>query len=178
MGFNLADYEQVKDRISRFYADHQDGAIHTELVTPATELAKCAGFKAYCYVGNVLKSTGYAFESQGQGVNKDAWVENAETSAIGRALANMDYCGSVRPSREEMSKVSNKPVESKTANPKKVEVGLQVKAILEDKCFTDSDIEALRKDFVTCDDKDLDGFLATVKHLKSVKSVIPSEIVK
>lgn len=104
MGFNLDSYEQVKDRITRFYKDHPDGAIHTELVTSPAELAKCAGFKAYCYIGLVLKATGYAYEQQGQGVNRDAWVENAETSAIGRALANMDYCGSLRPSREEMSK--------------------------------------------------------------------------
>ena len=105
MGFNLDSYEQVKDRITRFYKDHPEGRITTELVTSPAELAKCAGFKAYCWIGEVCKATGYAYEIQGQGVNRDAWVENAETSAIGRALANMDYCGSMRPSREEMSKV-------------------------------------------------------------------------
>jgi hypothetical protein len=80
--------------------------------------------------------------------------------------------------QELAPKTTSKPVESKRTDPKRVEIGLQVKEILEDKCFTDSDIAELRKDFATCDDKDLDGFLATVKHLKSVKSIIPSEIVK
>jgi hypothetical protein len=56
-------------------------------------------------------TTGIAQETKGQGgfANKDAWVENCETSAIGRALANWLYQGSTkpRPSREEMSKVGN-----------------------------------------------------------------------
>jgi hypothetical protein len=110
MAFNLDNYEQVKDRITRFYADHPDGRIITDLVTDAGSLATVAAFRASIYLGDILKATGYAFEAQGQGVNRDAWVENAETSAIGRALANMDYCGTLRPSREEMSKVGNEPV--------------------------------------------------------------------
>lgn len=110
MGFNLDNYETVKDRITRFYSDHADGRILTELVNAPDTLAEYATFKAYVYLDNTLKATGYAMEQKGQGVNKDAWVENAETSAIGRALANMDYCGTMRPSREEMSKVGNKPV--------------------------------------------------------------------
>jgi len=106
MGFNLDNYEQVKDRITRFYSDHPDGRILTELVNAPESLATFAAFKASAYLGDVLKATGYAMEQQGQGnVNRDAWVENAETSAIGRALANMDYCGTMRPSREEMAKV-------------------------------------------------------------------------
>lgn len=107
MGFNLDNYETVKDRITRFYADHQNGRILTELVNNTDTLSEYAAFKAYIYLDDVLKSTGYAMEQKGQGVNRDAWVENAETSAIGRALANMDYCGTMRPSREEMSKVGN-----------------------------------------------------------------------
>lgn len=107
MGFNLDNYEQVKDRITRFYKDHPDGRIVTELVSEPAKLSTEAAFRASVFLAETLKATGYAFEAQGQGVNRDAWVENAETSAIGRALANMDYCGTLRPSREEMSKVGN-----------------------------------------------------------------------
>ncbi len=105
MGFNLENYEPVKDRITRFFSDHPDGRILTDLVSDSETLEDRAAFKASIYIGEVLKATGYAFEAKGQGVNRDAWVENAETSAIGRALANMDYCGTMRPSREEMTKV-------------------------------------------------------------------------
>ena len=62
-------------------------------------------------------------EQKGQGVNRDAWVENAETSAIGRALANMDYCGTLRPSREEMSKVKQN-TNDKTVDDMKHEMDL------------------------------------------------------
>ncbi len=107
MGFNLDNYETVKDRITRFYSDHINGSIVTELVNNPESLLEFAAFKASVLVEGRLIATGYAMEQKGQGVNKDAWVENAETSAIGRALANMDYCGTLRPSREEMSKVGN-----------------------------------------------------------------------
>ena len=52
-------------------------------------------------------ATGYAEEVRGASpVNKTSHAENAETSAIGRGLANCGYAtkGS-RPSREEMEKV-------------------------------------------------------------------------
>ena len=70
-----------------------------------------------------LVATGIAQETKGQGgfANKDAWVENCETSAIGRALANWKYQGSnkKRPSQEEMRK-SKKGKTSEPANLKKV----------------------------------------------------------
>lgn len=50
-------------------------------------------------------ATGIAEERQGDGyVNNDWHVENCETSAIGRALANMGLFGDKRPSLEEMNK--------------------------------------------------------------------------
>jgi hypothetical protein len=54
----------------------------------------------------LAKATGYAFEVDGgYGANKTSALENCETSAIGRALANMALHGSKRSSREEMAKV-------------------------------------------------------------------------
>lgn len=58
---------------------------------------------------STLIATGWAEEVRGQGnVNKTSHVENCETSAIGRALANAGVAGSDparRASREEMAKV-------------------------------------------------------------------------
>jgi hypothetical protein len=55
-------------------------------------------------------TTGLAEETvQGRGVNATSALENCETSAIGRALANAGYATKgKRASREEMSKVAAK----------------------------------------------------------------------
>lgn len=103
--FNLDDYEPVEDRIPKFYKDHPEGRILTKIhEDDGTKII----IKAYLYKNNddVVWTTGYAEEIRGEGyVNKTSAVENCETSAIGRALANANYAGSKRPSREEMAKV-------------------------------------------------------------------------
>ena len=111
--FNLNEYEMVEDRLKLFWADYPQGRIETNVVH-ITDDGTSVTIKAEIFtdVKEVLPiSTGIAQETKGQGgpVNKDAWAENCETSAIGRALANWKYQGSnkKRPSAEEMSKVSN-----------------------------------------------------------------------
>jgi hypothetical protein len=114
MGFDLKNYEEVKDRIPRFLGDHGDGRIITDLITNPLDLATVV-IKASLYIGETLVSTGYAFENQGSNnVNRTSHLENCETSAIGRCLANYGYCGSIRPSREEMRKVEDAEPVKKT----------------------------------------------------------------
>jgi hypothetical protein len=81
--------------------------------------------RAELWLGENLIATGYAEEVRGAGnVNRTSHVENCETSAIGRALANCGMAGSdmtKRPSREEMSKVqrtSNGPAVERGTDPK------------------------------------------------------------
>lgn len=108
--FNLEDYEEVKDRLPKFWAAHPGGRIYTDMVR-FDEDSGVVVFKAALYRGDETTpfATGWARELKGDGfVNKTSHVENCETSAIGRALANgMLLDGSKpRPSREEMSKTS------------------------------------------------------------------------
>jgi hypothetical protein len=67
--------------------------------------------RAELWLEDVCVATGYAEEVRGAGnVNRTSHVENCETSAVGRALANAGMAGTdvnKRPSREEMSKVQN-----------------------------------------------------------------------
>jgi len=106
--FNLQDYETVEERIKRFYGDHPKGRIITDLIEHNIDkgLWVC---KSYIFLSDAdidPVATGLAFEIDGQGMaNKTSALENAETSAIGRALANANYSGNKRASREEMAKV-------------------------------------------------------------------------
>jgi hypothetical protein len=113
MAWDLSNYEQVEDRIDKFYKSHSNGRILTEIIDFKEDYVI---FKANVYVDNTLVSTGYAHEkSNSSPVNKTSYVENCETSAIGRALANFNYAKKgARPSREEMQKVLN------TTTPKAV----------------------------------------------------------
>jgi len=105
--FNLADYEPVEVRLEKFIKDYPAFRISTELeVVEATRYI----VKAYLYKDasdSLAWATGYAEETvTSRGVNQTSALENCETSAIGRALANAGYAPKgKRPSREEMSKV-------------------------------------------------------------------------
>jgi hypothetical protein len=119
--FNLNDYETVEERIRRFYKDNPDGRIITENQTTLQD-RQVSTWVVYAavYLTNdreaLARATGLAFEVDGQGMaNKTSALENAETSAIGRALANAGYSGNKRASREEMAKVARDKKPSATA---------------------------------------------------------------
>jgi hypothetical protein len=105
--FNLADYETVEVRLEKFIKDYADFRIATELevVEKDRYIVKAYLFKTSS--DGVAWATGYAEEKiTDRGVNSTSALENCETSAIGRALANAGYAAKgKRPSREEMSKV-------------------------------------------------------------------------
>jgi hypothetical protein len=108
MAFNLADYETVESRLEKFWKEFPDGRVSTEL-----EVCEAHRYvvKAYLYrtfLDQVAYSTGFAEEKDSdRGVNATSALENCETSAIGRALANAGFATKGRrPSREEMVKVS------------------------------------------------------------------------
>jgi hypothetical protein len=105
--FNLADYETVEVRLEKFIKDYPDFRISTELESFANNKYIVKAFLFKSLADHVAFSTGYAEETVSErGVNSTSALENCETSAIGRALANAGYAAKgKRPSREEMSKV-------------------------------------------------------------------------
>ncbi len=107
----LDEYEPVEDRLREFWQRHPAGKVTTEL------LASADGdyiVMARLYRGDELRedrpaATGLAHDSvlQLPANMKASALEVCETSAIGRALANLGFAAKgKRPSREEMSKGS------------------------------------------------------------------------
>ena len=109
MAFNLQDYETVESRLEKWWKDYPNGRVATKLeqTTDTRYIVSAELFKTQedwrpC-------ATGLASESiADRGVNSTSALENCETSAIGRALANCGYAAKgKRASREEMTKVTN-----------------------------------------------------------------------
>lgn len=107
---SLENYEDVNTRIHRFYEKNPAGRIltHLEHVERATNGAPVQYIVRAEVYTDTLISSGYAEEIVGTSkVNQTSALENCETSAIGRALANAGYSPkAARPSKEEMGKVT------------------------------------------------------------------------
>ena len=119
--FNLNDYETVEERLKRFWADplHSDARIISyNRTTPEDRARGYWVIETHLYLcgedqaTELPKTTGWAFEIEGgKGANAFAALENAETSSIGRCLANYSMSGNKRSSREEMAKVARNQVQ-------------------------------------------------------------------
>ena len=103
MPINLDNYEMVKDRLPLFYEKYPDGRITSEIISEDS-----TGVTIRAFLWKDLNEqahetplpTGIAREVPGGFIDK--YTENCETSAIGRALANLNMYSKDRPSREEM----------------------------------------------------------------------------
>ena len=96
------EYEIVGSRVHRFRKDHPDWSIQSEILSQiAGEIivrASIADEK------NIIRATGIAHEKESaSSINKTSYVECAETSAIGRALACFDYQGGEFASADEVA---------------------------------------------------------------------------
>ena len=123
MGFDLSNYETVEQRLVRFWAAYPNGRVYTSMMNYTGDA--CV-FYCELYADKEDKvpiATGYAEEIKSdRGVNATSFVENCETSAIGRAIANCPLqapASGPRPSRNEMQKVERltKPTQPQTHTP-------------------------------------------------------------
>ena len=106
MAFNLADYEPVEKRISDFWAKYPNGRILTSIVQLDEQIIIMRA-DIFTDRDDMRPVTAdFAQEKRGgSGMTANSWLEICATSAIGRALADLDFAKKgKRPSREEMTK--------------------------------------------------------------------------
>jgi hypothetical protein len=124
--FNLDNYETVEDRLAKFWDEHKMGRILTSIHYYDESRILVRAEIYFNREDDRPVATGYAEELRGASpVNRTSHAENAETSAIGRGLANCGYAAKgSRPSREEMEKVQrmgsapapSKPVDNRSTD--------------------------------------------------------------
>ena len=95
------EYKTVAERINEFRGEHPDWCVTTELVSDDGNLVVV---KATIANHERILSTGYAEEIRGSSmINKTSALENAETSAVGRALAFFGLGGTEIASADEVA---------------------------------------------------------------------------
>ena len=107
MAFDLNNYEDVNSRIKRFRETHISGRIITEIVEINVKdgyvIIRASVFREHEDV--VPAAIDYAYEARSdRGVNRDFWIENCSTSAIGRCIGLL-MPSDARPTRQDMEKV-------------------------------------------------------------------------
>jgi hypothetical protein len=119
---SIEDYEPVASRLARFWEKHPEGRVITKLITFEGDRVIV---QADIYVDREDDrpiETDFAEEWRGSSnVNKTSHIENACTSAIGRALSDADFASSTdwtkRPSREEMQKAERMSGDTRITEP-------------------------------------------------------------
>lgn len=122
--FDLSSYETVEERHARALELYPD--LRVEIINHTTENDRAQSTwvveaRVYMNAGDqalgLFKASEWAFEVDGVGMaNKTSALENAATSALGRAL-RWAFAGSKGASRTEMEKVARGVTPQKPAQP-------------------------------------------------------------
>jgi hypothetical protein len=116
MRYDPSKYEDVATRLQRIHSSNSNLRVITEIAWHDDEFNKVA-FKASLMEGDTVLATGFAMDwkAKDRGATTTNWVEVAETSAIGRCIANSKHQdkGAERPSKQEMEIAASRQAEVK-----------------------------------------------------------------
>jgi len=80
------EYVQVHERITHLRQNYKDAQLLTEIIS--NDNGVCV-MKATLIINDKVVSTGHAYEKEDSTyINKTSYIENCETSAVGRCLGN------------------------------------------------------------------------------------------
>lgn len=173
------DYAQVNDRIKAFRELCPNGTITTDIIELANGVVTMKA-TVYDEEGKIL-GTGLAQEKESSGyINKTSYIENCETSAVGRALgfAGIGVDGSMCSAEELVNAITNqnkepaKKQKTQSGDPllAKIDAGqkAQIMAELE---RTGIDISTVITPFgiKTLDDMTVAGFMSTMNRFAKTK---------
>ena len=111
------DYAEVNQRIKAFRMVYPQGSIVTEMIS--NENGVCVFKASVLSEEGVILATGTAYERENSSfINKTSYIENCETSAIGRALgiAGFGIDVSVASAEEVQNAINNQIVTIEEAN--------------------------------------------------------------
>lgn len=114
------DYVEVNQRIKAFRSICPGGSITTEMLS--NENGVCVFRATVCDENMQILGTGTAYEKETSSfINKTSYIENCETSAVGRALG---MCGfgidtSIASAEEVQNAIKNQGDQPKQEQPKK-----------------------------------------------------------
>lgn len=118
--FNLDEYVTVNERIMKFYEKYPEGRIITDIVSWQDGVIVMRA-TVYRDNSNIPAATGHAYEKEGSSfINQTSALENAESSATGRALAMLGF--EIKKSIASYEEVANAKLnqneEAKVIEPK------------------------------------------------------------
>lgn len=114
------EYAEVNQRIKAFRMLYPEGTIETEMIS---NIDGVCVFRAIVSVDGKTLGTGTAYEKESSSyINKTSYIENCETSAVGRALGmvGIGIDTSVASYEEVANAINNQ--EEKKATPKQLDM--------------------------------------------------------
>ncbi len=138
MGYDVNDYVQVNERIEKFYEKYPEGSIQTEIQSVVDGVVI---FKAYAYRDreDTRPATGHAYEKENSSfINKTSYIENCETSAVGRALAMLGF--EIKKSIASKEEVENAKLQQQPTKISSQQLDILLK-LLVDKGITDEAVQ-------------------------------------
>ena len=115
MNIKGKDYVLVNERVKAFRQLYPEGTIQTELISDVNGVCT---FKATVSYGDLVLGTGHAQEKETSSyINKTSYIENCETSAVGRALGflGIGIDTSIASAEEVETAVSNQTIGTQRA---------------------------------------------------------------